>query len=491
MRRILVSIAIVLLYGALAGFIAYRHGIGRDLSDGEASVATSESTDPQTDPQTDQVAAAAPVPAPTPTPAEPAEPTFVLDRPLRVVCTRWEPAAPVLLAGGGALTSTPDSPVERAHLRQIVRIVSQANEVEEALARGGATEGGADVAILPFATWVAAYEHLAALETEVFFVAGWSRGADVFLLEPALATELTLPRTLAVAGDRASPATLALLMLATEMGVTPENVRFVASDAPEANVATVEREGVDAELRARGRVAWMSSADAARLAPWVVIAPRAFVRDHQPALLAWTDAFFVGAEQLSRDVPVSARTLAEISGAPPVVDLLRHLGTYTTIPLREQAQLLGLSGRDAITLESLFARAWSIDRGIGVLTGPPPEQLPIATGTIASLIRRATPPEAPRIAFRPAPADARVLARFPLELPRVTRNPTALDPLVARIGFIAGAFPRSSIRIAVPREKQAIATAITERVISQYGIDPARITTVQAREAHLEVMPSS
>ena len=235
----------------------------------------------------------------------------------------------------------------------------------------------------------------------------------------------------------------------------------------------------------------MSSADASRLAPWVVIAPRAFVRDHQPALVAWADAWFQGADQLSRDVPSAARALSAISGAPSVVDMLRHLGTYANVPLREQAQLVGLSGRDAINLESLFTRAWSIDRGIGVLTGPPPAQLPIATGTLATLIRRVMPPEAAAPTFRPAPADARVLARFPLTLPRTARDPAALDPSVLRVGFIAGAFPRSSIRIAVPREKQAMATAILNRVLSQYGIDAARITLVQSRDAHIEVMPSS
>lgn len=197
MRRILVSIGIVLLALTLGGFVAWRHGLGVDATTSaststaaqHSAVASDEPTpqtgeshvdesDHATEPETTTPEATpapeatpTPEPAPTPTPeatptAEPAPtpeatptpaaPTFLLDRPLRVVSTRWEPVAPALLANGSALVSAPGSAIEEAHLRQVVRIVGRASEVEEALALGGATEGGADIAILPLASWVAA-----------------------------------------------------------------------------------------------------------------------------------------------------------------------------------------------------------------------------------------------------------------------------------------------------------------------------------------------
>jgi hypothetical protein len=411
----------------------------------------------------------------------------LLDRPLRVISTHWEVAAPILLASGGA-NSVEGSVLDRAGLRQELRVSARATDVEEALARGGAEPNGADLAILPLATWVASYEHLAALETEVFFVAAWSRGSQVVFASPEATPSERLPASFGIASARGSAESLSVLLLLSEMGVSPERVRFTASDDAAALLSAAEREGPDAELRARNRVPWLSTADASRLAPWVVVAPRGFVREHQPVLSAWAGAWLEGREMLARDVPAGARTIAAITGAPPLVDLLRRLGQIESIGLVEQAELAGLSGRSYVTLELLFRRAWSIDRAVGLLSGPPPEVLPIATGTIATLVRREAPTPPERAGFRAAP-EPRVLATFPLTLPRTSRGDTSdTDAAVARLGFVAGVFPRSGLRVIAPRQQAATARALADRAIEQYGLDPARLEFTTGTTASLRVL---
>ncbi|MBX7196244.1 MAG: hypothetical protein K1X94_29580, partial [Sandaracinaceae bacterium] len=409
-----------------------------------------------------------------------------LDRPLRVVSTSWEVATPVLLAAGGSSTID-GSILSREQLAVEVRVSTRTTELEEALARGGSEANGADVAIVPLATWVGSYEHLAALETEVFFVAAWSRGSEVLFASPSATPAERVPASFAIAGTRGAPESLTALLLLSEMGVAPDHVRFTASDDLDALLATAEREGLDAELRARNRVPWLSTADASHLAPWVIVAPRGFVRAHQPALVALSSAWLEGMAQLARDVPGAARTIAAIPGAPPLVDLLRRLGQIESIGLREQAELAGLSGRSYVTLETLFRRAWSIERAIGVLSGPPPETLPIATGTIASLVRREVPAPVEHPPFRAAP-EPRVIVTVPLALPRSSRDAAAGDAIVAHIGFAAGVFPRSGLRLVGPRDRSAALRALADRAIEQYGLDASRLEITTGTSAALRVL---
>jgi hypothetical protein len=323
----------------------------------------------------------------------------------------------------------------------------------------------------------------------LFRSAAWSRGSQVVFASAEATPSERLPASFGVASARGSAESLSVLLLLAEMGVSPERVRFTASDDAAALLSAAEREGPDAELRARNRVPWLSTADASRLAPWVVVAPRGFVREHQPALTAWASAWLEGMDMLGRDVPAGARTIAAITGAPPLVDLLRRLGQIESIGLVEQAELAGLSGRGYVTLELLFRRAWSIDRATGLLSGPPPEVLPIATGTIATLVRRETPTPLEHAAFRAAP-EPRVLASFPLTLPRTSRGGDAsgTDTAVARLGFVAGVFPRSGLRIVAPRAQASTARALADRAIEQYGLDPARIEVTTGTAASLRVL---
>lgn len=515
MRRIAVSVLLVALFVSLVGFVVHRRIGGHtqpeivaeteptaeDETDVEArtdndtptdTVTAAETVEPPPvadpvvpEPVADPVPVAEPeataepvtdpVPQPVTDPApeavvEPTSPSVLLDRPLRVIATHWEAATPILLAdqGGG---------LERAGLRQELRVARTATEIEEALARGGAEDGGADLAIVPLSTWVASYEHLAALETEAFFVAAWSRGSQAFVASPSLRAAERVPTDVTIASPASAAETLTLALLLSELGADPQRMRFAQPDEAGPSFAAIERESPESTLRANGRVPWLSTADASRLSPWVVLAPRAFVRDHQPALVAWSEAWLAALTLLSRDVPASARTIAAIEGAPPLIEVLRRLGQIEMVPLSAQAELAGLAGSTPITIESLFRRTWALHRALGLIDGPVPETSPIATGTIATLVRRTPPASTPPVPFR-APTDVRVLASAPL-----TASPEAA---LERLAFLAGVFPRSRIR--VESRPSRVTQGLSDSAHERFAIDPARIEVVTGHPSAMRVL---
>lgn len=124
------------------------------------------------------VHAAAPAPAPpvtvaaVPSPPPPTVSVPALDRSVKTVALGWE------YLGPGAMTAQASS----------FTAVTAMSDVEAALAKGGGATGGADLAIVPLASYVASYERLRALAPEIVFVVGWSRGREV--LYGADATEL-------------------------------------------------------------------------------------------------------------------------------------------------------------------------------------------------------------------------------------------------------------------------------------------------------------
>jgi hypothetical protein len=82
-----------------------------------------------------------------------------------------------------------------------------------------------------------------------------------------------------------------------------------------------------------------------------------------------------------------------------------------------------------------------------------------------------------------------VLATFPLTLPRTSRGDTSdTDAAVARLGFVAGVFPRSGLRVIAPRQQAATARALADRAIEQYGLDPARLEFTTGTTASLRVL---
>ncbi len=539
MRRVAVSVLLVALFASLVGFVIHRRTSAprAETVVAEPDEETATTTDPVDDPTGEPTPSVDPTPAPEPAvepvptadpmptadpvptadPAPVVEPVpdpvvdavvepvvepvpavdpapapeaavdptpaptgVLLDRPLRVIATHWEVAAPILLASG-------DGSLSRAGLQQELRVATTASEIEEALARGGAEARGADLAIVPLSTWVASYEHLGALEPEAFFVAAWSRGSQVFFAPPSFEPSESLPTDVTLASPPTAPETLALALLLSELGANPSRMRFTGPDDSAPSFAATERESPEASLRSSGRLPWISTADASRLSPWVAIAPRAFVRDHQAVLVAWVDAWLDALTLLSRDVPASARTLAGIEGAPPLVDLLRRLGQIETVPLSAQAELSGLVGHPPITTESLFRRTWALHRALGLLDGPVPETLPIATGTIATLLRRSPPAPPAPTPFRAA-REPRVLVTVPITLPRTSRDTAGQDALATRLGFAASVFPRSGLELVVPRARTTSAHSIVEALVERDALDPARMTITTGTTASLRVL---
>ncbi len=86
-----------------------------------------------------------------------AGPPGKLTRPLRVAALGWDVAAPGLVEPAASLQVT---------------AVDATSDIESRIGRGGAEADGADIAVVPLASFVASYEKLKALQPEVFLIVG-------------------------------------------------------------------------------------------------------------------------------------------------------------------------------------------------------------------------------------------------------------------------------------------------------------------------------
>ena len=178
--------------------------------------------------------------------------------------------------------------------------------------------------------------------------------------------------------------------------------------------------------------------------------------------------------------------------------LLVELGQIQPATLQENLEVMGLVGRRAVTVERLLRSEWRLWREAGVVSTPPPEPLPIATGVIAELAR-----EQPA-SFQSAPvgdAGSRAGGDKATTAGDATSAPTVLlahiEPsvslderrLVADIGWAAGVFERSPIRVSTG------ARSTTERVESlaseEFALAPARLVVGDAPAAELPGVAST
>lgn len=413
----------------------------------------------------------------------------LMDRPLRVVTLGWDLAAPGLLANGGAEPSA-TSELSAAGLDVRIAVANAASGLEAALARGGEDKEGADVAILPLPTFVAAYERLRALSLDMFFVVGWSRGREAVAAPKA---EWPTKGEVKLAGAAGDPATFLALWALDLGGVPASQVKLLAPStaASEAPFAAVDRSTPLPADASRGALL-LTTADAPRLIPYVAVAPRGLVEQRSRALTAWAGAWLAGARKLAQDAPAGARAVAATKGAPEPIALLQTLGQSAPATLADNVRAAGLSGRGAITLDTLFLRAWAIWRAASVLATPSPEVAPVATGVIASLARAepgqaaAAPDDKPR----DAPAGAK---------PLITYRQTDAKPdeaeLVATAGLLAGVFERAPLRLGVSAGG-SIDKNRTKKIIDdatgRFGLAPGRVTpaakAVPLTSASIEVL---
>jgi hypothetical protein len=173
--------------------------------------------------------------------------------------------------------------------------------------------------------------------------------------------------------------------------------------------------------------------------------------------------------------------------------VLSALGEIAPASLAENARVAGLSGRGAATLEALFGRSWDIWRRAKVLTIPP-EHAPINGTVIAALVRAGGDLAAPDSTTK---RDKPNTGGKPLLVHRLPRGELDERALAETVGFIAGVFPRSPIKVSAhPRfaldKKQS--QAVIDAAVSEHGVAKNRLTVGAAPSkngaiATVEVMP--
>lgn len=350
-----------------------------------------------------------------------------MDRALRVVAASWDVVAPLVVA------ASPDVQVD---------VVPGERDIEGRLVRGGADAEGADVAVIPLPSLVAAYDRLRALEPQAVLVAGWSRGREVLMgghdatlgKPPRVAQDVSVEST-----DDAASA-LALFAL-DESGTSAARVHVVSDPKGAAFSALARPLPTERAADAPSKVL-LTTADASRFVPYVAVAPRGFADAHVDVLATFARTWLDGAAAMRKDVTAAARRIAAQPGAPDPAALLERLGWIGDADGADEVRALGLAGHDAVTIATLFNRAWKLLRDSGALVSPAPLSAPIATAPLAKLL--ATDPKlgegAPAPAVAPAAPDARALLTHRFDKADV-------DAVVAEVAWLAGVFERSTLRI--------------------------------------------
>ena len=467
MRKTSVTFLLLALWGAFGFFMFTRtHEVAGPSATPEQDLASSGDA---ADAGPDAGADAAPETATVDT-ANP------LGRPLRVAAAGWDLITPGLLANGGPAASDEGEFGSRGQQVDL-HAVSSIDELERRMARGGADERGADIAIVSLPTFAARFEQLQALQPEIFFVSGWSRGRH------------------AIYADSNDP-------------VTHEKVKFVGgSGRPELFLTAVVAEAVGIDLsevdvtstlppnrRQRDRVLYaidrasnvaedirpiLTTADATRAIPYVAFAQHGLLAEHGGTVSRFIAGWLSGVETLKSDVPAAARTVAAMPSSPDAVDLVRRLGQIEFADLRDNTTRFGLTGRDPVTLEQLFTDTWRVWRALGVLTTPRPT-MPVDTAPITRLVLQA-PPAAVDDGAAPS-FDREPILQFAVE----GRRPD-VDALVAKLGWLAGAFPNAGIRVTSTRQGPASTRALTSRTATRYGFAERRFEEVQRRRSGIQI----
>lgn len=419
--------------------------------------------------------------------ATPPRPVFQLGRPLRVAALGWDIAAPVVVANDG-LEPGKASLFNEAGIAVRVSVPADASAVESALARGGDDREGADVALMPLPDLVAGWERLRALSPRIFLVVGWSRGREALYTTRDSLVGSKKDAVLAAPSHDAS-AFLGLFVLG-KAGLSP---RLTASLDGKAEFTASDRTS-DPANASRGRLL-LTTADAPRLVPIVAVAPSGLFEKHTPLLIEWSRQWMEGQSRVQQDAAAAARKVAALPGAPEPLILVRRLGEVAPASLWDNARAAGLAGRSAVPLDRLFQESWQTWRAAGVLTTPLPEPSAVQPQIIASLVRSApslTPPGTPAQELK-----GRADEVAPLLVARVGKGKLDDSALESEIGFIAGVFERSVVRVAIAG-RGGIDEARTRKLIQSVAerfefpasrIVPSRATPVGKEAAVVEVLP--
>jgi len=425
------------------------------------------------------------------------KPKILLDRALAVITSDWALATPGVLQNDG-LEPNKKAPFSKAGLTVRLKTSEKPGDFENALARGGSDDAGADVAILPLPEFVAAYEALKALDPVMFLITGWSSGREVLFsrfdrLEklPALG-----PLTL-----RGAPGTSALFLTAFVLDTTArglERVEFEANDVetPQAALWALSRQELSSVPKSYDGNVLLSTGEALQLIPYVAVAQRAFVERHTEALVSFSRVWFEGQARVARDPTAASRRLAQLSGGPEPLALLAQLGEIRTSSVTDNALSAGVAGRGAVNLTSLFDRCWRYWRALKVLTTPSPERAPVSGDVITQLVLGnaqpgPTRPSAPRL---PATRSAAQVPLLQLSGGSAARDDAGI---IGEVGFVAGVFARSVLRLSVYSQSafdKKRTDALVAQISERFDLGEGRLVANQARPAalgsyRLEIMP--
>lgn len=401
-----------------------------------------------------------------------------LDRSLALTGLGWELLAPALLAGDG-LKSTASSAFATADVKVSISVASTMTEIERALASGGGASSGADLAVVPLAELVGAYERLRALDLRVFLVTGWSQGRDV--VTGTALSKLPAAGNIAVEHSGGADA-LALTLLTLDLaGISLDRLK-IDERAPTA-LLHAKSGGVDEASKQEDLV--VSTREATRLLPYVLVAPRPLLEDRELVLAAFAQGWLAGVELLLKDRAKAARTLAAIESAPEALSLLQSLGGLEPTRLYDNAALLGLSGRGAVSIESLIEWQLRVRRAAHVGRASAPEVSLVDGRVVTRLVR-----ERPKLVQPPEPSKRRPSAAGAVALVEQTFQKDEEEPLIEAIGVAAAVFPRHDVRFTGRSAK--VSAEWLDRAATRYDIDRARLLSGGApkpgRAAVLEVL---
>jgi hypothetical protein len=353
--------------------------------------------------------------------------------------------------------------------------------------------------------FVQAYDRLRALELRAFLVVGFSHGREevhagpgALLKPPPAADEVKLvalgPSTSADATAKSAgseSATVLGLFALDLLGVPGARTRMVAPGTPEAKGAFLSAlvRGAPDDRRLA-----FSSADASRLVPIVMVAPKSQLDATDGKLQSLARTWLDGIERSRKDASSVARRLATkealplaagVGGAPEAIALLDRLGQIEPVDLAQQRGLIGVATKGPVTLASLTQRTWRLARAGGLVSSAAPSPLPIDE-RIASAI--APPPSE----ASPSPADAGAgdagaFAKLPSQATplvayRAVDASADAASVAAQIAFLAGVFEHAGFRVSAKGGEKA-ARAIAAAARDGFNVAPERLSTAAAEPA--------
>lgn len=480
MRQTIVFVTLLVLLAALGVSLAL--GASNTRAAARALIEREAAPSPSASASAAVARSSAPAAAPTPSSSAVPEQKAPQDRSLTVTGLGWDLLAPALLAGNG-LKSSAASAFASEDVRVSVTISNTMNDVERALASGGGASGGADLAVVPLSELVVAYERLRALDLRVFLVSGWSQGRDAL----SGVSFSKLPTTGSIALDHGGNAdALALALLTLDLsGVSLERLKL---DERSPSALLHAKSGVSLELDAsKQEDIVLSTREAARLLPYVLIAPRPLLEERDVVLAAFVRGWLVGTDALLKDRAKAARTLAAFEGAPEALGLLHALGDIEPIRLYENAELLGLSGRGALSIESLVDWQFRARRAARVGRASTPEQSLVDGRVVTRLVR-----SSPKLLQAPEPSKRSAGSTATPALLEHAFQKEDEEPIISAIGLLAAVFPRHDVRLTLP-SRVKLQSEWLERAAARYDLDRARLvagsaTSKPGRGALVEVL---